>query len=75
MFLEVVELQHFDGLDAESDKEYERGLQSLCQKWEQYDNNDRGPTYSFILSVVQVLQEQHNKTDDAAVKKKTKWPW
>ena len=47
VFGRVVESQHFDGLvDAEDDQEYDRGLQSLCQKWKLYDNN-RGPIHSF----------------------------
>lgn len=48
IFGRVVESQHFDGrFDAESDKEYERGLQSLCQKWEQYDSDNKGPLHFF----------------------------
>ena len=43
----MVELQHFDGLvDADSDEEYDVGLQSLCQKWEGCDGEAKGPLHS-----------------------------
>ena len=48
IFGKMVEFQHFDGLvDADSDEEYEEGLQSLCQKWEGYDDDPKGPLHSF----------------------------
>lgn len=44
----MVEFQHFDGLvDADSDEEYNKGLQSLSLKWESYDNDAKGPLHSF----------------------------
>ena len=48
IFGRVVEFQHFDGLvDADNDEEYDEGLQSLCQKWEGYDSDAKGPLHSF----------------------------
>lgn len=48
IFGRQVESQHFDGLvDAENEEEYEKGLQSLCRKWKQYDSNTKGPLHAF----------------------------
>ena len=48
IFGKMVEFQHFDGLvDADSDEEYDKGLQSLCQKWKSYDSDAKGPLHSF----------------------------
>ena len=47
IFGRMVEFQHFDGLvDADSNEEYDKGLQSLCQKWESYDGEAKGPFHS-----------------------------
>ena len=56
IFGRIVEFQHFDGLvDADNDEEYNKGLQSLCQKWEGYDSDAKGPLH--LLSMVEMLQE------------------
>ena len=48
IFGRQVELQQMDGLvDAVSEEEFDQGVQCLCQKWEQFDSEDRGPMQVF----------------------------
>ena len=44
----MVDMKQFDGLvDAEDEEEYEKGVLSLCEKWEKYDSSENGPIHSF----------------------------
>ena len=48
IFGQQVELQHMDGLvDAESEKEFDQGVDCLCRKWQQLDLGDNGPMCAF----------------------------
>ena len=48
IFGRQVEMQQLDGLvDAVSEEEFDRGVQSLCRKWEQYDTDEKGPLHLF----------------------------
>ena len=43
-----VELEQMDGLvDAESEEEFDVGVQFLCQKWQQFDSVESGPVHVF----------------------------
>ena len=48
IFGRMVDMKQFDGLvDAEDEEEYENGVQSLCEKWENYDSSENGPIHLF----------------------------
>ena len=48
IFGQDVELERMDGLvDAESDEEFDEGVQFLCQKWQQFDLVESGPVHVF----------------------------
>ena len=48
IFGRQVELEQMDGLvHAVSEKEFDEGVQCLCQKWKQFDSVESGPMHAF----------------------------